>query len=215
MRKDAITTLAARAICARIASGTTDKPEVYSVLWMGEKLALVHRAGNSYWSGGGGQDYCSPYVDRILISSPKAYGREVRDCVPTGAICKPVHDCGQDKDGRLTKLKLAELVHTAAHIEAHWDERLQDEKAKRLQAIDAAAAELKAKNEGPGTYMITWQTEVDSGDDGEQAIVDAAHKALAIQRDPDSTATHFRIMKKGGSQMRTYDFHDGGLKPND
>ena len=63
------------------------------------------------------------------------------------------------------------------------------EEAERLQqAFNAApACEL------PAAFRVTWEIDIDGVDSHEEA----ARSALGIQRDPESTATVFRVRRRG------------------
>jgi len=207
MRKDAITTPEALSICSQLAAGTTAKADDYSVLWLGEKLALVHFKAGSFSDGRGG-GYCSPWLDRVLISRPTAYLYKMELLVPACAIASNVHDCDQDKDGRLTKAKLAALIADAQDIEERWDQLIAADQEAAARLEQKKAAEIRAKNTGPGTYRVTWTIDLEADASGEDAVRQVAKQALAIQRDPQSIATQFTVCKRGGGRMHTVDFHD-------
>ncbi|MGX1025557.1 hypothetical protein RKD37_000005 [Streptomyces ambofaciens] len=61
------------------------------------------------------------------------------------------------------------------------------------------------------SYLVRWDIDLDACDP-----VDAARKALAIQRDPRSWATVFTVHgeHQGGHQVATVDLDPEGLDPS-
>lgn len=61
------------------------------------------------------------------------------------------------------------------------------------------------------SYLVSWDIDLDASDP-----VDAARKALAIQRDPGSWATVFTVRgeHQGAAQVATVDLDPEGLDPS-
>lgn len=89
-----------------VSRGTTDEGKV-RCLYVDDNFALVKWPGGSFWSGMGGNSYCSPWVEwypteKLVECFGKGYSGMRHG--------KQVWDCSHKKDGRLTTNRIARLI---------------------------------------------------------------------------------------------------------